>query len=142
VTGLKPDGESYGEPVAANVEFFRLTYLDPNLVRRGREFESIARLLWLEAGARGDLIDTVPDEGWVLTETYGVLFTVDALAPFVEAVAEAARSENPPSVAFIVTDSPTEYQTVVDRLPLGIETVRLYEDYLSSYTINIEKGSR
>ena len=28
------------------------------------------------------------------------------------------------------------------RLPVGIETVRLYQDYLSNYTINVEGGPR
>jgi adenine-specific DNA-methyltransferase len=98
--------------------------------------------MWLEGGARGDRIDEVPDDGWALTEAYGVLFSIDALVPFATAVATAAVNETPPQVLFIITDSPTEYQQAVERLPVGVETVRLYEDYLSNYTINIEGGAR
>ena len=121
---------------------FDLTYLDPGMVRRGREFEAIAPLLWLEAGAVGERISASPDAGWALTPAYGVLFTVDALNPFAAAVAEAANAGAPPRIVFIVTDSPVEYQTAGDRLPAGIETVRLYQDYLSNYTINVEGGTR
>jgi adenine-specific DNA-methyltransferase len=67
-----------------------------------------------------------------------LLFTIDALNPFTAAVADAARSGNAPRIAFIVTDSLVEYQSAGDRLPAGIETVQLYQDYLSNYLINRE----
>lgn len=142
VTGRRPDGSAYSDGLPANVELFDLTYLDPGMVRRGREFEAIAPLLWIEAGAVGERIGAIPDTGWALTSSYGVLFNTDVLAPFAAAVAEAAKSESPLTVVFIVTDSPAEYQTAADRLPVGIETVRLYQDYLSNYTINVEGGPR
>lgn len=126
----------------ANVEFFNLTYLDPGLVRRGREYEAVAPLMWFEGGAKGERIDSVPDDGWALTDAYGVLFTIDALAPFAAAVSKAAIDERSPAVVFVITDSPAEYQQACQRIPSGIETVRLYQDYLSNYTINIEGGAR
>ena len=51
-------------------------------------------------------------------------FRIDALSPFAEAVAEATVDETPPQVLFIITDSPTEYQAAIERLPVGIETVQ------------------
>jgi adenine-specific DNA-methyltransferase len=142
VTGLRPDGTQHSEGLEANVEMFDLTYLDPGVVRRGREFEAIAPLLWMEAGATGERIESIPDDGWALTDWYGVLFDVDALTPFAEAVSNAAKRESAPRVVFIVTDSPVEYQTAGAKLPVGIETVQLYEDYLSNYTINVEGAAR
>lgn len=142
VTGTRPDGSVYSDGLSANVEMFDLTYLDPGLVRRGHEFESVAPLMWLEAGARGLSIDKVADAGWALTEAYGVLFDIDVLSAFAAAVTDAATGGTPPTVAFIVTDSEAEYQEAVERLPVGIETVQLYEDYLSNYTINITGGAR
>ncbi len=79
VTGSRPDGSTYSEGLAANVEFLDLTYLDPGMVRRGREFQAIAPLLWLRAGALGERIDTIPDAGWALTPAYGILFDPDGL---------------------------------------------------------------
>ncbi|WP_153505898.1 site-specific DNA-methyltransferase [Cumulibacter manganitolerans] len=142
VTGVRQDGSIYSHGLAANVEFFELTYLDPGRVRRGREYSPIAPLMWLEAGAVGKRIDQVPDDGWALTDSYGVLFSVDALASFAESIAQAAADGGSPTVVFVITDSPTEYQQACERIPAGIETVRLYQDYLSNYTINIEGGPR
>lgn len=142
VTGMKADGSKYSDGLPANVEFFNLTYLDPSRVRRGREFEAVAPLMWLEGGALGERIDAIPDDGWALTEAYGVLFTIDALPQFAAAVSKAAADDRPPAIVFVITDSPTEYQQACERLPVGIETVRLYQDYLSNYTINIEGGVR
>ncbi len=142
VTGKRPDGSTYSEGLAANVEMFELTYLDPGTVRRGSEFAAIAPLLWLEAGATGERIDEVPEAGWALTPAYGILTDLDALAPFAEAVAAAALDGRPPCLVFVVTDSETEYRHAVERLPIGVETAQLYQDYLANYTVNTESSAR
>jgi len=139
-TGIRPDGSPYAGALAANVEFFDLAYLDPGSVRRGREFDAVAPLLWLQAGATGVRIDAEPEDGWALTPAYGVLFDVDALASFADAVSEAAMDECAPRVVFVVTDSPTEFQHAVERLPTGVATVRLYDDYLASCTTAEDNG--
>lgn len=141
-SGKRPDGSIYSDGLPANVEFLKMTYLDPGMVRRGREFEAIAPLLWLEGGALGERILEEPEAGWALTEHYGILFTVDAMAPFAVVVAEAAQAERAPRVVFIITDSPTEFQAAAERIPVGVDTVRLYESYLANYTINVLGGAR
>lgn len=142
VTGKRPDGSTYSDGLAANVEFLDLTYLDPGTVRRGREFQAIAPLLWLRAGAIGERIDSIPVTGWSLAPAYGILFDLDGLTQFAAAVADAAIGGAAPILLFVVTDSETEYQHAVERLPVGIETVQLYEDYLSNFTVNVEGGVR
>lgn len=141
-TGVRPDGTVFSDGLAANIEFFDLTYLDPSLVRRGREFAAIASLLWLEAGAIGDRIADVPDDGWSLTPHYGVLFDVDQLQAFASAVSQTSKHAQAPRVVFVVTDSPSEYQHAVERLPIGLRTMQLYEDYVTNYTINTDGGPR
>ena len=142
VTGKRPDGSIHSDGLAANVEFLKLTYLDPGMVRRGREFEAIARLLWLEGGARGERIAQEPEDGWALTEHYGILFSVDAMAPFAAAMSDAAQADRAPRVVFIITDSPTEFQAAAERLPAGVDAVRLYEWYLANYMINVLGSAR
>ncbi|MBR7194659.1 site-specific DNA-methyltransferase [Gordonia sp. SCSIO 19800] len=142
VTGERPDASVYSDGLDANVEMFELSYLDPSSVRRGHEFESVAPLMWLEGGARGPRIDEIPAEGWALTTAYGVLFDTDVLTSFAEAVTKFATAGASPAVVFIITDSEAEYQAAVEKIPVGIETVQLYGDYLSNYTINITGGAR
>lgn len=142
VRGKRPDGSEFSEGLPANVEMFDLIYLDPSSVRRGREFPALAPLLWLQGGARGERIDGASDKGWALTDTYGVLFDIDTLTVFADAVTAAATTGSVPQVLFIVTDSLAEYQEAVDRLPVGIDTVQLYEDYLMNYTDNFSGGAR
>ncbi|SHR63651.1 adenine specific DNA methylase Mod [Mycobacteroides abscessus subsp. massiliense] len=142
VKGTRPDGSQYSNGLAANVEMFDLVYLDPSSIRRGIEFFKLAPLFWLQGGARGDRIEADPGNGWVLTATYGVLFDIDTLVAFADAVTAAATTGEPPSVLFIVTDSLAEYQQAVERLPVGIDTVQLYEDYLLNYADNFAGGIR
>ena len=142
VAGRPLAGGRQAPGLPANVEFFRLTYLDPNLVRRGREYEHIAPLMWLEGGATGPRIDHEPDEGWALTPHYGVLFDPDALGAFSAAAGDAAACGAVPGVVFVITDSPSEYQAAAERLPAGVQTVQLYEDYLANYTINVAGAPR
>ena len=82
------------------------------------------------------------EEGWSLTDAYGVLFDIDVLTAFTDAVVDTVTDGRAPRVLFVITDSPTEFSQAVERLPVGIETVQLYEDYLSNYTINTAGGSR
>ncbi len=131
VTGARPDGSEYSEGLEANVEFLKLTYLDPGAVRRGQEFVSVAPILWLESGARGERIDGDPGTGWALTDTYGVLFDVDAINPFVQ-----AAEEREPDRVYVVSDSPAQVRAVAERLPSSVETVALYDDYLRRFEGN------
>lgn len=142
VKGVRPDGSEYSDGLPANVEMFDLVYLDPSAVRRGIEFPKLAPLFWLQGGARGDRIEADPGKGWALTGTHGVLFEIDTLVAFADAVTAAATTGEPPSVLFIVTDSLAEYQQAVERLPVGIDTVQLYEDYLLNYADNFAGGVR
>lgn len=140
--GVRPDGSEYSDGLPANVEMFDLVYLDPSSARRGIEFPRLAPLFWLQGGARGDRIEADPGEGWALTATYGVLFDIDTLVAFADAVTTAATTGEPPGVLFIVTDSLAEYQQAVERLPVGVDTVQLYEDYLLNCTVNFSGGIR
>jgi adenine-specific DNA-methyltransferase len=120
-----------------NVEFFTLTYEDPDRVRLGAAFEAVAPLLWLMAGASGPRVDEVSGP-WSLPEggRYGVLFDADQWPGFVEAV----RKSKCLTHAFVVTDSDAVFQRVVAELPDTVAPVRLYESYLRSFAINTGAG--
>lgn len=112
------------EGLDENAEFFTLTYESPWRVTTDRAFTAIAPMLWLRAGAVGRRIDTI-SEGWEVADSYGIINDLDRSSEFIAAL-EAAEGIR---IAYIVTDDEGRYQQVANEIP-GIETVRLYEDYL------------
>ena len=143
VTGKTPDGSPIegdykftdespmAEGFEENVEFFTMTYEAPRPVAHNRAFEAIAPLLWLRAGSQGRRIEKARHD-FDVADTYAVLFDLDASQDFLAAVAEAESVR----IAFIVTDDDRGFQMVCGELPARVEAVRLYESYLTNFTIN------
>jgi adenine-specific DNA-methyltransferase len=122
-------------PMAAgfeeNAAFLELRYLDADDVDLGLAYDDIAPLLWLRAGAIGPIAPCADDAGaplpYIWTDRYGVLFDEDRWRSFVAARPESATA------AFIVTYSPTVFAGVAAELPPRMDTVRLYDTYLSLF---------
>ncbi|MEV2241912.1 DNA methyltransferase [Micromonospora sp. NPDC049891] len=127
------DGSLMSAGLNENVEFFDLTYEDPDLVSLGKKFAVVAPLLWLKAGGRGGRIDKV-SETWTLPEAarYGILFDTDQWREFVEAVKKRDNVVH----AFIVTDSEATFQQIFAELPTNVQSTQLYGDYLRTFEIN------
>ena len=147
VTGVSPNGEpvegSYkfvdefpmSEGFAENVEFLELTYLDPVDVELDRAFSAVAPLLWMRAGGVGPVIEERLDaegrlKAHTFTRHYGILFDPDTWRAFVDRLPTSAET------VFIVTDSSSTFAGVAEALPAHVEAVRLYENYLTTFTIN------
>jgi adenine-specific DNA-methyltransferase len=143
VTGLTPDGEPVkgeyrfvdefpmSEGFEENLEFFTMTYEAPLRVAHNRAFEAVTPLLWLKAGAQGRRIEKATDS-YDLADCYGVLFELDASRDFLTAIHDSSTVR----MAFIVTDDDRSYQMICSELPRHVEPVRLYESYLTNFTIN------
>jgi adenine-specific DNA-methyltransferase len=118
-----------------NVEFFELSYLDAEEVELNTSFEGVSPMLWLRAGAKGEILTSALDSQgnplpFACTGNYGILFNPDRWRSFAEKLPTSARA------AFVVTDSQTTFSGIISELPTGLDTVRLYENYLSTFTIN------
>ncbi|GAA2187332.1 hypothetical protein GCM10009786_11780 [Leucobacter alluvii] len=136
LTGLTPSGEPIkgdykfvdefpmSDGFDENAAFFTLSYESPWMVEADKAFAAIAPMLWLRAGAVGERIDSI-EGGWAVADSYGILKDLDLASDF---VAELQRREGI-RIAYVVTDDDGRYQQVASAIP-GIETVRLYEDYL------------
>ncbi len=136
-TGERPDGSTFDDTVAANVEFFKLTYEAPLKVASHHDFLRIAPLLWLRAGARGRRIEELPN-GWDVADAYGVIDRLECVEAFV-----AALEANPSAMlAYVVTDDERRFQTVCAGLPEHVEPVRLYESYLRNFQIDAARSAR
>lgn len=142
ITGKTPEGNKVvgdykfidefpmSEGFEENAEFFTLTYETPISISYNLAFHRIAPLLWLRAGARGSRIENLPDEGWAVADTYGLLTNVDAVTPFIQALGKELN------IAYIVTNDDRRFQAIAKRLPDGIEAVRLYESYLNNFSFS------
>jgi len=112
-----------------NAEFFTLTYETTVSVSHNRAFGRIAPLLWMRAGSEGRRIDSLPEAGWDVADSYGLLNDLDAAAPYLEAIGAKGGIR----IAYIVTNDDRRFQSVAQGLPEGVEAVRLYESYLTNF---------
>lgn len=147
ITGLTPAGEpvrgdyKYPDecPMAdgfeENMTFVELEYLDAEVVELDRAFEAIAPLLWMRAGSAGPVLIESHDsagrrKAYVMSDNYAVLFNPDRWRSFLDKLPETVTH------VFVVTDSPSAFANVAAELPAGVEVVRLYENYISTFAIN------
>lgn len=141
ITGKTPDGDPIkgdykfndefpmADGFAENAEFFTLTYETPVSVSHNRAFARVAPLLWMKAGSEGRRIDSLPEAGWDVADTYGLLTDLDAAAPYIAAIGAKGGIR----IAYIVTDDDRRFQSVAQGLPDGVDAVRLYESYLKNF---------
>ena len=145
ITGKSPEGEPIkGDykftdefPIAdgfeENAEFFTLTYETPVSVSHNKAFARIAPLLWMKAGSEGRRIDALPEAGWDVADTYGLLTDLDQA----DAYCTAIEGKGTIRIAYIVTDDERRFQSVAQDLPDGVEPVRLYESYLTNFRFSM-----
>lgn len=144
ITGQTPEGEPIksdykftdefpiSEGLEENAAYFTLTYEAQLSVRHNRAFERVAPMLWLRAGSRGRIIYDLGEDGWDVSESYGVLENLDQADEFAAAVSARQGIE----IAYVVTDDDTAFQMVCRELPGEVVPVRLYESYLQNFEIN------
>ena len=137
ISGKTPNGEELvgeykvtGEPkmkdgFQENAEFFTLTYENSLDVLAGRNFKSLAPLLWLRAGGQGPRIEDVP-KGWATTSRYGVLTNLDKIADFIAEIPETAEFSH----AFIFTEEDRLFEDIAQSLPSHLEIIRMPAAYL------------
>jgi adenine-specific DNA-methyltransferase len=141
ITGKTPEGKDIegnykftdefpmAEGFEENAEFFTLTYETPVAVSHNHAFTRIAPLLWMRAGSTGRRIEEIPEQGWDVADTYGLLTDLDHAAAFSDAV----EAKGTIHIAFIVTDDDRRFQSAARRLPNTVEPIRLYESYLTNF---------
>jgi adenine-specific DNA-methyltransferase len=124
------------EGFPANLEYFRLDFLDKDQVALGRQFREILPLLWLRAGAIGprpEMPKNKPISAMILPDhnPFAVLVDETHFAEFLTAL-EAKESV---THVFLVTDSEEAFQEMASQLSAP-HVVQLYRDYLENFTIN------
>ena len=124
---------------AANLEYFRLDFLDPQEIQMGRQFAAVLPILWMMAGARGPR-PTAPDAHapWLLPDGSAsvVLMHETRFKDF----ARHVESRTDLTHVFIVTNSQDTVYKLRREWP-DLRVVQLYKDYLENFRINLSEKS-
>lgn len=141
LNGVYTDTEiSMSEGFPANVEYFKLGFLDRNSVSLGQQFHEILPLLWLKAGAVGERPEldgeVLPDMLILTQNSFAVLLDEDRYGKFAEALLETENI----SMVYFVTNSEEAFREMSDGI--GIErTYQLYRDYIDNFVIGSRRNN-
>ena len=117
----------------ANLDYFKLDFLQPSEVQMGRQFAAILPMLWMMAGASGKRPEPPSASApWLipLDCPFAVLMRETRFHDFYRHIAERPDLTH----VFIVTNSHETYCHL--REQLGTRTViQLYKDYLENFRI-------
>lgn len=123
---------------SANCEYFKLGFLDRDMVSLGRQFREILPLLWMKSGAVGRRPDYLGEEEpqmLVLPENhFAVLVDETCYAAFAKRVQEC---DNIQSVYFI-TNSETAYHDMAQDLGIA-DSYQLYRNYIDNFMIGARR---
>lgn len=125
----------------ANLEYFRLDFLDKDHVALGRQFREILPILWLRAGAIGprpELPKNKPIPAMLLPENnaFAVLVDETQFAGFLIQLKGKSRLTH----VYLVTDSQEAFQEMAGQLKV-LNVIQLYRDYLENFVINKREGT-
>jgi adenine-specific DNA-methyltransferase len=122
---------------AANLEYFRLDFLDPQEIQMGRQFAAVLPILWMMAGARGPRPNALDAHApWLLPDgcPFVVLMQETRFKEFVRHV----ESRSDLTHVFIVTNSQDTVYKLRHEWP-ELRVVQLYKDYLENFRINLSE---
>jgi len=130
------DGRAMSEGFEENVQYLKLDFLDPADVGRGEKYEAILPILWMMAGAAGDL-ELSKGSGkhhFPKGSPFCVLIREDHFKEF------AAKLATRPDIThiFLVTDSVEAFHEMASNVGKGRRCVQLYKSYLDNFKINLE----
>jgi len=144
--GVRPDGSEIpgeyldGRTIASgfeeNAEYLKLEFLDPAEVKRGDTYEAILPILWIMAGASGDLELSKGSGKYHFPKgcPFCVLLREDHFKEF-----EGKLTERPEIThVFLVTDSSEAFYEMAGHVGKGKRCVQLYKSYLDNFKINVE----
>ena len=130
------DGRPMSEGFAENAQYLKLDFLDPAEVNRGEKYEAILPILWMMAGASGDLELSKGSGKYHFPKgcPFCVLLREDHFKEFAAKLAERPDITH----VFLVTDSVEAFHEMASHVGKGKRCVQLYKSYLDNFKINLE----
>jgi adenine-specific DNA-methyltransferase len=136
VPGKYLDGTPMSDGFKENAQYLRLDFLDPVDVGRAERYEAILPILWMMAGASGDLEACKGFGKYHFPKgcPFCVLLREDKFKEF------ASKLADHPDIThiFLVTDSVEAFYEMAGLLGKRKRCVQLYRSYLDNFKINME----
>lgn len=125
---------------AANVEYFKLGFLDRHSVSLGQQFREILPLLWLKSGAIGQRPEfpeeKVPDMMILPQNGFAILMDETKFTAFVDAIAKIDSIKT----VYFVTNSEEAFREMSSGIKMQT-TYQLYSDYIDNFVIGSRRDS-
>lgn len=138
VTSLVKRPMSDGFP--ANAEYFKLEFLDKNLVSLGQQFHEILPLLWLKSGSIGKRpeVNFLEEPEMLILPQNGFAILVDEtrFADFSEKISEESNIK----VVYFVTNSEEAFRKMTAGVKVN-NTYQLYRDYIDNFVLGSRRDS-
>lgn len=124
----------------ANVEYFKLGFLDKNSVSLGRQFREILPLLWLKSGSVGRrpevTKDVEPDMLILPKNRFAILVDETKYAEFSRKIS----SEDTLDTIYFVTNSEDAFRAMSADIKIK-NTYQLYRDYIDNFVLGSRRES-
>lgn len=116
----------------ANLDYFKLDFLDPNEVALGRQLQAILPILWMMAGAKGNCPVTDYPVPWLVPEDcpFAVLIQETRFKEFLNQIKGKTLTH-----IFLVTNSEEAFFEMKAELSVP-NVIMLYKNYLKNFEIN------
>lgn len=139
ISVTEPLKRPMSEGFPANVEYFKLGFLDRSSVSLGQQFCEILPLLWLKAGAVGqrpEWTESILPPSLILPENrFAILLEEDSYGEF----AKRLIDEREIAIAYFVTNSEEAFK----EMSAGIKverTYQLYRDYIDNFVLGARRN--
>lgn len=126
----------------ANLDYFRMDFLDRSQVETGGKLVDILPALWMMAGCRGTLPVCNGDKKMLFFKDcpFAILVEESAIKSFL------AKLEERPDIewAFLVTNDQDSFSRMCEWLPEhvpAIQRIHLWRNYVDNFLINVDRAS-
>ncbi len=127
---------------AANLDYFRLDFLDRSQAEIGGKLADILPALWMMAGSRGRLPTARGNEKMLFFKDcpFAVLVEESAIKLFLARLAERPDID----WVFVVTHDQDSFARICEWLPEhipGAQRMHLWRNYADNFLINVDRGT-
>jgi len=140
VSVTEPLKRPMSEGFSANVEYYKLGFLDKNSVSLGQQFQEILPLLWLKSGAVGKrpeiTADYIPDMMVLPQNNFAILLDETKFAAFTEALEGVEEIK----IVYFVTNSEDAFREM-SASTKAPQTYQLYRDYIDNFVLGSRRDS-